>query len=525
MRGIRTCRCPDGYCFDLNIKCPECDEDGYPYTARRRLKRSGDGVFEDIDDGQKFKVKKTKTHTGNRLIPVFGTRVDWKGSNGFAAMALILSCLGTDGEYVMWNESTKQGMDVCEWKKRTYTSRSKVPVRHLKCGETTTTTRRTNLLQGHNVGCTCNSNHWRSRRSVIVALGQDRFFDVLTTEKEWIEECSGNDWKPKLLCIKCKDIVETTSICSLQEGHNVGCTCHSNQAKHWRDRRDEVVEWGKDRSFDVVTTEEEWVEECSGAHWHPKLLCLECKEIVETTSINSLQRGRDVGCTCHSAKANHWRDRRDEVVKWGKDRSFDVVTTEEEWVEECSGNDWKPKLLCIKCKDIVETTSIHSLQRGQGVGCKGCRNKTEAKLNTWIMRSFQGASIEWGTYKGPMLDGQTHFDFHLTFTNGFEVLIELDGAQHFWKNNHFYTEEGCKRDVDKEEWAIAQGLCVVRVLQEDVWDDKLSWQYFLKRNINAESAGLARVLKPDAPEYTSSESGYVRAHMRGANDNPTIMIN
>ena len=452
MRGIRTCRCPDGYCFDLNIKCPECDEDGYPYTARRRLKRSGDGVFEDIDDGQKFKVKKTKTHTGNRLIPVFGTRVDWKGSNGFAAMALILSCLGTDGEYVMWNESTKQGMDVCEWKKRTYTSRSKVPVRHLKCGETTTTTRRTNLLQGHNVGCTCNSNHWRSRRSVIVALGQDRFFDVLTTEKEWIEECSGNDWKPKLLCIKCKDIVETTSICSLQEGHNVGCTCHSNQAKHWRDRRDEVVEWGKDRSFDVVTTEEEWVE-------------------------------------------------------------------------ECSGNDWKPKLLCIKCKDIVETTSIHSLQRGQGVGCKGCRNKTEAKLNTWIMRSFQGASIEWGTYKGPMLDGQTHFDFHLTFTNGFEVLIELDGAQHFWKNNHFYTEEGCKRDVDKEEWAIAQGLCVVRVLQEDVWDDKLSWQYFLKRNINAESAGLARVLKPDAPEYTSSESGYVRAHMRGANDNPTIMIN
>ena len=372
MGGIRTCRCPYGCCFDLDIKCPECDEEGYPYTARRRLKRSGDGVFEDIDDRQKFKVKKTKTHTGNSLIPVFCTRVDWKGSNGFAAMALILSCLGTDGEYVMWNESTKQGMDVCEWEKRTYKAKSKVPVLHLKCGETTKKTSINNLKMGRCVGCTCDSVHWRSRRPEAVVLGKNSFFDVATTEKEWIDECSGCDW--------------------------------------------------------------------------------------------------------------------------------------------C------PKLLCLKCKEKVQTTSIRNLQQGRGVGCKGCRNKTEAKLNTWIVDSFPDASIEWGTYKGPMLDGQTHFDFHLTFTNGFEVLVELDGAQHFWKNSHFYTEEGCKRDFDKEEWAIKQGLCVVRVLQEDVWDDKLGWQDFLKRNINAARAGEARVLKPDAPEYTSSESGYVSAHMREMND-------
>ena len=33
----------------------------------------------------------------------------------------------------------------------------------------------------------------------------------------------------------------------------------------------------------------------------------------------------------------------------------------------------------------------------------------------------------------------------------------------------FYKEEGCKRDFDKEEWAIKRGLCVVRVLQEDIY--------------------------------------------------------
>ena len=119
-----------------------------------------------------------------------------------------------------------------------------------------------------------------------------------------------------------------------------------------------------------VTTEEEWIEECSGCDWKPKLLCIQCKKIVETTSISNLQQGGGVGCTCHYAKANHCRDRRSEVVAIGKDRSFDVVTTEEEWVEKCSGRPWKPKLLCLECKEIVETTCITSLQQGRGVGCK-----------------------------------------------------------------------------------------------------------------------------------------------------------
>ena len=129
-------------------------------------------------------------------------------------------------------------------------------------------------------------------------------------------------------------------------------------------------------------------------------------------------------------------------------------------------------------------------------------NKTEAKLRSWLKKKFLGATVN-TPYRGPKTDrnGQTHFDFHLTFPDGSEVLIELDGAQHFWSDQRFYTNEGCERDLLKEEWAIAKGLSVVRVLQEDVWGDKFDWQGWLTEKIKAARSGEPRVFTPNAPEY------------------------
>ena len=92
------------------------------------------------------------------------------------------------------------------------------------------------------------------------------------------------------------------------------------------------------------------------------------------------------------------------------------------------------------------------------------------------------------------------------------MLVELDGPQHFWVQ-HNYTDDGCERDRLKETWALQQGLCVIRVLQEDVWNDRLDWQGWITRSIEAaRECENARVLTPDAPEYRSSESAYVKHH-------------
>jgi very-short-patch-repair endonuclease len=266
--------------------------------------------------------------------------------------------------------------------------------------------------------------------------------------------------------------------------------------------------------FEVLTTEEEWVDECDGTFYCPTFKCVKCKEVVTSTSIHSLQQGRSIGCSCNSTMENHWRHRRPEVVQYGNERGFEVLTTEEEWADECNGNDYCPKLKCVKCKEVVTSTCVSNLRHGQGIGCC-CKKKTEAKLKSWLEKKFPEATVN-TQYRGPKTDrnGQTKFDFHLTFPDRFEVLIELDGAQHFYDHIYSYTDAGCERDLLKEKWAIAKGLSVVRVLQEDVWEDKPGWQGWLAKSIEAARSGEARIFTPDAPEYRSADSAYVQLRSR-----------
>ena len=437
----RYCRCPDALCLKQGIQCGDCDEDGYALMARRRFKRRADGDLQDIDDQQVFKAKKTKT--GYRLLPKFG-RMVWKGAQGFAAMLLILSCLGAEGEYVLWDSEENKEMDVDGWVKK------------------------------HHIG----------HKSIIAVWHR-----------------------------RCKETVTSTSISNLQQGKCIGCKCHSNQANHWRHRRAELVQWGKEREFEVMTTEKNWVKECNGAFYCPTLRCLKCKEMVTSTAINKLQQGQCIGCKCHSNQANHWRHRRAELVQWGKEREFEVMTTEKNWVEECNNAFYCPTLRCLKCKETVTSTTISNLQQRHGIGCL-CRHKTEGKLNTWLRTRFPNTTIT-PQYSGPptLCGGQTRFDFHLRFPDGFEIIIELDGPQHFAITRAFSNEgfdAGCERDLLKEKWAVQQGLCVVRVLQEDVWSDRYDWQGWLLRSIDHARSGEPRAMTPDASEYRSSESAYVR---------------
>ena len=653
------CRHSDARCLVRGVPCTECDSEGYPTHARRRLKRVAADLVEDVDDRRRFRV--TPTKGGDRLMPVFARRVSWETAAGFAAMQLILSCLGAVGEYVLWDDVAGAAMTEDSWKRRRPDNRHKPSVWHRACNETVTTADIHGLRKGYRPGCTCVSlraRHWRRRRAEVVAWGErdgyevltssdewvercdgiewrpmlrcnecqyvvttsslhhlqrgnkpgcrccsnhanawphrraevvswgeERGFEVVTTSAEWLEQCTGVSWRPTLRCLRCRATVTSTHIYSLQQGQNIGCECHSSHARHWKFRRSEivalghergfdvvttddewlercsgslwcptlrctkchetvtstmitsihysnqragctcnsnfgarlwarrraeVVEWGEQRGFEVLTTDEEWAAQCGGSQWCPTLRCIVCKDTVTSTAVGSLGMGRNIGCICHWARANHYRHRRDEVAAWGKQRgSFEVLTTSAEWAEQCDGNTWCPTLRCLKCGDIVTSTSCGNLQCGNGIGCRGCTKKTERKLHEWLVQRFPTATVQ-REYRGPCFKGWCHFDFHLTFPDGFGVLVELDGDQHFWPHLTYFTDEGCARDLAKERWAIGRGLCVVRVLQGDVWLDRLDWRGFVARSIEGARQGPARILAPDAPEYTSTESAYAR---------------
>ena len=85
------------------------------------------------------------------------------------------------------------------------------------------------------------------------------------------------------------------------------------------------------------------------------------------------------------------------------------------------------------------------------------KGRLQARLQN---RGKEGTTIT-PQYRGPRA---THFDFHLTFPDRFEVLVKLDSPQHFWVSKKHYTVEGCKRDLRKEKWAVSRCLSVVVVM-------------------------------------------------------------
>lgn len=268
-----------------------------------------------------------------------------------------------------------------------------------------------------------------------------------------------------------------------------------------------------------------------GAHaCIPGLRCTVCRVHSDATTLNTLQQNGGISCFCRGglllSDPQYYVcmcdaglcNRLNVFGAFHRHESRLSLPTREEFdqaveavQDATSSNTAKLNLRCNVCDQYTVSTTIGHLRCGGG--CVHCRCKTELKLLRWLEKCFPPSPgvVITPQYRGPKTmvgpRGQTHFDFHLTFPGGFEVIIELDGAQHFWVHRDYYTDAGCERDLSKEKWAVERGLCVVRVLQEDVWHDRLDWQGWLVRSIEA---ARPRVLVPDAPEYRSSESAYVR---------------
>ena len=98
---------------------------------------------------------------------------------------------------------------------------------------------------------------------------------------------------------------------------------------------------------------------------------------------------------------------------------------------------------------------------------------------------FYGSKLSHFFVNGCNINSKTNkylpFDFCI---EEYKIIIELDGAQHFiqvlnWKS----PEEQLKNDKFKEACANNNSYSVIRLLQEDVFNDKYDWKTELINNI------------------------------------------
>ena len=132
-----------------------------------------------------------------------------------------------------------------------------------------------------------------------------------------------------------------------------------------------------------------------------------------------------------------------------------------------------------------------------GSWCPICQNnKTEARVLEFLCLHFENPvhqfKAEW--CKNQETNRKLPFDICVSKT-----IIEVDGAQHYkqvmnWKS----PEETQKNDRYKEECAVKNGYSVIRILQEDIWNNKIDWEKFLLEHVkNYETPTVIRLWKEE----------------------------
>lgn len=134
---------------------------------------------------------------------------------------------------------------------------------------------------------------------------------------------------------------------------------------------------------------------------------------------------------------------------------------------------------CPYCNEIYE--GILSNITVNNTWCSCTINKTEAKLydfltNTCKMQVEKQAKFDWCKNKKLL-----PFDFYI---EKYKLIIELDGPQHFKQISNWQSpEEIQKNDKYKMKCANENGYSIIRILQENVFNDKNDWKNKLKESI------------------------------------------
>ena len=143
------------------------------------------------------------------------------------------------------------------------------------------------------------------------------------------------------------------------------------------------------------------------------------------------------------------------------------------------GSEMKFWFDCIKCNNPFDKV-IYSITSKNPSWCPHCSNKTETIIYDEIKQIYANIVRQ---YKVEWCKNITYLPFDFCIEEN-KIIIELDGRQHFEQvSNWSSPEKNLENDKYKEKCANENGYSVIRLLQEDVFNDKYDWKTELVNNI------------------------------------------
>lgn len=95
--------------------------------------------------------------------------------------------------------------------------------------------------------------------------------------------------------------------------------------------------------------------------------------------------------------------------------------------------------------------------------CKTCSSFTESTGEQLIYGLLQSNGISFEYHKPIKVPGnkhKMHLDFYIPEK---KLAIEFDGVQHYDMTTGWYSKEGKKRDLLKDQWAVSSGITLIRL--------------------------------------------------------------
>ena len=202
--------------------------------------------------------------------------------------------------------------------------------------------------------------------------------------------------------------------------------------------------------------------------------CDKCNHDFETSLTNIIQ-----GCWCPYCA--HQKMCFDETCKDCFDKSFASHPTANCWSSKNEkhardiflNSNKKYWFNCDTCNYHFQTQANNV---NNGKFCPLCVNKTEQKLYKELKSKYSQLShqfrVDW--CKNEKTKKYLPFDFVIP---ELKIIIELDGLQHIKNAGGFWNtlEENRERDLYKEKCANDNSYSTIRILQEDVKNNKYDW--------------------------------------------------
>jgi very-short-patch-repair endonuclease len=192
-----------------------------------------------------------------------------------------------------------------------------------------------------------------------------------------------------------------------------------------------------------------------------KIGCNICNDVYEDIPLHHLEGRGCKKCHIHLSTKTNEDFIRDANNIHGSKYDYSLVNYTGVFV--------KIKIICKKHGEFLQTPNHHL----NGRGCPNCFNKTEGKIRDFLTKNNIQFEQQY------IVDGKK-FDFLIKD----EFILEIDGSQHFIGYEHLNTKiltdrkEIIDNDIKKMK-SVINIYPVVRLYQENIWNDTYDWGNYL----------------------------------------------